>query len=105
MNSWSLTLLTWQMKFNILKCKVLHLGRNNPKAPYLMNGTPLQLTNLEKDLGIHVDPLLNFHSHVASISSKANSLLYLLRRNFSFSEPSTFSPMFKAIIIYHLFAQ
>jgi len=32
----------WQMLFNIDKCKVMHLGYNNPKADYVMDGSVLQ---------------------------------------------------------------
>jgi len=31
-----------QMLFNIDKCKVMHLGYNNPKADYVMDGSVLQ---------------------------------------------------------------
>ena len=27
----------WQMKFNVNKCKVMHLGYNNPSFEYSMN--------------------------------------------------------------------
>ena len=29
---------TWQMQFNTAKCKVMHVGHNNNKYSYLMNG-------------------------------------------------------------------
>jgi len=41
----------WQMIFNIEKCKVMHLGYNNPKADYVMDGNVLQCVSEEKDLG------------------------------------------------------
>ena len=28
----------WQLPFNIDKCKILHIGRNNPHCTYEMNG-------------------------------------------------------------------
>ena len=28
----------WQMKFNVDKCKILHIGRNNDHVQYSMNG-------------------------------------------------------------------
>ena len=53
----------WLLKFNKDKCKILHLGKNNPKNKYFI-GTgdqriPLGITELEKDLGVNVDPNLN----------------------------------------------
>ena len=32
---------TWQMRFNVEKCKVLHLGTKNIKAQYTLGGEPL----------------------------------------------------------------
>ena len=29
----------WGMKFNIEKCKIMHVGRNNPQYEYTMGGT------------------------------------------------------------------
>ena len=41
----------WQMKFNVSKCKVLHIGTNNDQVQYEMNGHILESVNKEKDLG------------------------------------------------------
>ena len=40
----------WAMEFNLAKCKVMHLGRSNPKTVYTMNGVALSETDEEKDL-------------------------------------------------------
>ena len=42
----------WQMLFNLDKCKVMHIGRNNEMAKYEMNGKELIAVDEEKDLGI-----------------------------------------------------
>jgi len=44
----------WQMLFNIDKCKVLHLGHNNPEVHYTMLTSQLQAVHEERDLGIIV---------------------------------------------------
>ena len=41
-----------QMPFNVKKCKVLHIGRNNAYCEYSMNGEFLQSVTEETDLGI-----------------------------------------------------
>ena len=40
------------MLFNIDKCKVMHIGNNNGKAKYEMNGKLLEEVIEEKDLGV-----------------------------------------------------
>ena len=50
----------WQLHFNASKCKVLHIGSANPHYKYSMesiDGTvQLEETELEKELGVHIDP-------------------------------------------------
>jgi ribonucleases P/MRP protein subunit RPP40 len=45
------------MRFNVSKCKVMHVGRNNPKAGYKMGGTELSSTK-EKDRGVAITDTL-----------------------------------------------
>ena len=40
--------------FDVNKCKVLHIGHNNPDCDYSMNGEILQSVSEETDLGIIV---------------------------------------------------
>jgi len=37
----------WQMLFNVLKCKVMHLGYRNCEYSYYMDGTTLEVLALE----------------------------------------------------------
>ena len=48
-----------QIKINGGKCKVLHVGMNNPEHKYCMDGKTLECTKAESDLGIMVDKNLN----------------------------------------------
>jgi hypothetical protein len=38
------------MQFNLEKCKIMHVGRNNPQYEYKMNGMVLSTTEEEKDV-------------------------------------------------------
>ena len=49
---------TWQLRFNVKKCKVLHLyKKNNPLYPYSMSSdgvvVNMEVTEIEKDLGVN----------------------------------------------------
>ena len=46
MNEWT---DRWQMQFNINKCKVLSLGRDNPQNRYTINHEALRSLGYEKD--------------------------------------------------------
>ncbi len=39
------------MQFKLEKCKVVHVGRNNPKYEYRTNGVKLSITR-KKDVGV-----------------------------------------------------
>ena len=44
----------WGMAFNIKKCKVMHVGRGNPQNLYNMEGHQLEVTEVERDIGVMV---------------------------------------------------
>ena len=59
MDKW---MLEWLLKFNEEKIHAMHLGKNNPNYDYYIgeNKTFISTSALEKDLGVFIDPELNF---------------------------------------------
>ena len=93
---------TWQLHFNDNKCKVLHLGNQNPQYTYHMGENSLETTSLEKDLGIHMDEDLKFHHHVRLSVNKANKILGLIRRTFSNLDEKSLPLLYKSLVRPHL---
>ena len=93
----------WQLLFNTDKCKVVHIGRTNQQLSYTMLDNQnerhrLMSSVIEKDLGIFVDNKLSFDQHIQSIVKKANSLVGLIRRSFTYLDERAFCTIFKAIV-------
>ena len=98
--------LKWQLFFNCVKCKCLHFGRNNPCTEYYFNTNEgkqrIPTCKEEKDLGVIFDDTLKFDLHIDSIVKKANSIIGLIKRNFTFIDKDIFLKLYKALIRPHL---
>ena len=85
-----------------MKCKVLHIGTNNPQYEYFISEDgvfkKLESTTSEKDLGIFVDPLLSFEDHINSIVKRARSISGLVIRTITFKSKEIMVPLFKALV-------
>ena len=96
----------WNLYFNVAKCKVMHVGKRNPQCEYFMKlegkNQKIGTCEEEKDLGIIFDKNLSFDNHIASITKKANQMLGVIRRTFTFIDKDIFSKLYKALVRSHL---
>ena len=96
----------WNLYFNVSKCKVMHIGKNNPKTNYFMKieneQQKIEICKEEKDLGITFDENLNFDLHINNITKKANQMLGVIRRTFDFISKNIFSKLYKSLVRSHL---
>ena len=87
-----------QLPFNISKCKLLHIGQNNPRYCYKMNGVDIIKVNEEKDLGVVINCNLKFHGQCAAVINKANRPLGLIKRTFLTLSENLFVPLYKSLV-------
>ena len=63
----------WGMAFNTAKCKVMHVGRANPRHEYTMGGQALAKTDTERDIGVLVKGNLKPSDQCAKAARTANA--------------------------------
>ena len=88
----------WLLPFNLDKCHVLHVGPSNPNATYMMQGRPLKATESERDLGIIVDGLLDFHQQTTGAVAKANRILGVIKKSFANLDKQSLPVLFISLI-------
>ena len=93
---------TWNMVFNVEKCKVIHLGKNNVNTEYHMGGSKLSTVKEEKDLGVTIDNELKLQQHCDNQVKKANRILGLIRRSFVYINRESFKLLYNALVRTHL---
>ncbi|CAL4102707.1 unnamed protein product, partial [Meganyctiphanes norvegica] len=75
-----------------------HLGYNNPNNVYSMDGTNLNETHEEKDLGVTIDCKLEFDSHIRTVVAKANRVLGMIRISFACLNKTMFLNLYKGLV-------
>ena len=61
----------WQLPISFSKCTILHLGLGKQQHQYEFQNSPIRQSNTVRDLGILIDPKLNFTSHIHSLVSRS----------------------------------
>jgi len=92
----------WGMAFNTAKCKVMHVGRHNPRYEYKMGEQTLATTESERDIGVLVSSDLKPSEQCAKAARTANAVLGQISRAFHYRDRWTFVRLYKLYVRPHL---
>ena len=98
----------WSMCLNVKKCKIMHLGKDNPRRPYYMfdksSGSQIQLetTSVERDLGIIISDDGSFEPQVNASIARANKVLGKMRNTFKYFTSDIVKILYPVYIRPHL---
>ena len=101
LNQWQ---KTWLLSFNTKdgKCKVLHIGKDNPHNIYKLDDKALPVVESEKDLGMCIDSKLNWTEHIQKCINKAKAVVGWVSRNVISRDKNVVLNIYKSLIRPHL---
>ena len=72
----------WQLKLNVKKCGVLHIGHNNTKFNFILNKETLQKIYSMKNLGVIIDNTLHFNECIDKSIAEEYQMCYSILHGF-----------------------
>ena len=88
----------WGMEFNKDKCKIMHIGKNNPNFEYHMEGIKLTCVEYEKDIGVILNRKLKPSQHCSEAVRIANFKLYQISKSFHYRDKDVFLNLYKRFV-------
>ena len=90
--------IDWQMSFNVDKCTVMHMGKNNEEFQYKMGTGTLKKSEQEKDLGVTINRSGKSSVQCGIAVKKANAVLGMIKRNITFKSKENMVRLYKSLV-------
>ena len=94
------------LKYNIEKCCVMTIKKKKDgpvnNRTYHLDGKELRTSEKERDLGVIVDSFLTFENHMIEKVNKANRIMGVIRRSYTYLDEKCFLLLYKALVRPHL---
>jgi ribonuclease P/MRP protein subunit RPP40 len=92
----------WLMLFNVEKCQVMHVGYNNMRISYEMEGRKLDEMTEERDLGVIMQSDLKWDKQCSKAVNTANRILGMIKRSFCNLNKEVVLKLCKSLVQPHL---
>ena len=97
----------WLLRFHPDKCKFMTIGRDTPIEHYTMYSEDkglIPMTNVQsdKDVSIIFDLNMSFREDINSRATKANNIMGIIRRTYTYLDIESFKLLFKSLVRPHL---
>lgn len=93
---------TWQMPFNVDKCKVMHIGYRNPQIDYSLLGSNIQSVDQEEDLGVTISKDFKFSKQCLKVEKKSQKLIGYIKRQFKYRNKDVVLQLYTSLVRPHL---
>ena len=92
----------WQIKFNLDKCHLLHIGNYNLFTNYSIKDVQLKIVDKEKDLSVIITSDLKPSSQCTEVVKTANKLVGFIGRTFNFKSEKVIFTLYNSLVRPHL---
>ncbi|XP_072017081.1 uncharacterized protein [Amphiura filiformis] len=89
---------TWLLRFNVSKCKCMHLGNDNPERSYVLGEDEIMVAKEVKDLGVYITDDCKPSTQCTKAANKAMTSLRIIKRTFKYIDKESFSILYKAYV-------